>query len=140
MAGPYHPLDPLTANELKLCVQLLRDTGKISPSIRFVSISLIEPYKAKILANDVAPPFERSAKAVLLDRAKNETYEAVVKLAPEQKVESYLLVPGVQPVITLAEFAECEIAVRNSKEFIETLRKHYGKLLQRFVIYSLCIT
>ena len=35
-----HPLEPLTADEVKLAVSILRDTGKVSPTTRFISVSL----------------------------------------------------------------------------------------------------
>ena len=45
-----HPLEPLTAEEVQLAVTLLKDAGKVTPTTRFVSVSLKEPAKAFVHA------------------------------------------------------------------------------------------
>ena len=40
-----HPLEPLTADEVQLAVSLLKDNRKVTPTTRFVSVSLKEPPK-----------------------------------------------------------------------------------------------
>ena len=40
-----HPLEPLTAEEVQLAVCMLKDIGKVTPTTRFVSVSLKEPAK-----------------------------------------------------------------------------------------------
>src|SRR5437868_15318146 len=44
-AAIQHPLEPLTADEVQLAVSLLRENGKVTPTTRFVSVSLKEPPK-----------------------------------------------------------------------------------------------
>ncbi len=48
MSTAKHPLEPLTADEVRLAVSVLRDTGKVTPTTRFVSVSLKEPPKASV--------------------------------------------------------------------------------------------
>src|SRR5260370_31045677 len=43
-----HPLEPLTPQEVQLAVALLKDHGKVTPTTRFVSVSLKEPDKASV--------------------------------------------------------------------------------------------
>jgi primary-amine oxidase len=38
-----HPLEPLTADEVQLAVTILRDSGKVTPTTRVVSVALREP-------------------------------------------------------------------------------------------------
>ncbi|HEY7154620.1 MAG TPA: primary-amine oxidase [Gemmataceae bacterium] len=90
-----HPLDPLSKEELKTTVAVLRDAGKVADSTRFVLIHLHEPPKAKVLAGEALP---RQAFAVLYDWANNTTSEAVVDLSDKELV-SWKKVPGVQPAI-----------------------------------------
>src|SRR5688572_5852531 len=120
-----HPLEPLTAAEVQSTVRILKAQGKVTPTIRFVSVSLKEPAKSSVHGSDgrTLPP--REALAVLFDNATNSCYEAVVSLADERLL-AYRHVPGVQPTMTIDEQIECEQAVLNSLEFKAALRKHYG--------------
>src|SRR5262245_52907780 len=38
-----HPLEPLSADEVQQAVDLLKAAGKVTPTMRFVSVSLKEP-------------------------------------------------------------------------------------------------
>ena len=118
-----HPLEPLTADEVRLAVSLLRDTGKVTPTTRFVSVALKEPPKAAVLTP--AGPVPREAFAVLFDNATNSCYEATVSLTG-RAVTGWVHVPGVQPTMTIDEQVECEKAVLASPEFRAKLKEHYG--------------
>jgi primary-amine oxidase len=125
MTPPLHPLEPLTADEVRLAVSILRDTGKVTPTTRFVSVSLKEPSKALVHSFSGSEPAPRSAFAVLFDNATNSCHEATVSLT-EGKLVAWKHVPGVQPTMTIDEQVECEQAVLNSPEFKAALKKHYG--------------
>ena len=126
-----HPLEPLSLGEIELAVQVLKEqTDKITPTTRFVSVTLHEPLKEKILLseadhNDTAR-IEREADVVLFDNGKNSCYEAHLSLEGNGQVISLIQVPGVQPTMTIDEQVECEKAVLESKQFQELIREHYG--------------
>ena len=42
-ALPPHPLEPLSADEVRAAVELLKQNGKVTPTTRFVSVALKEP-------------------------------------------------------------------------------------------------
>ena len=63
------------------------------------------------------------ALAVLVDRAKQAAYEAVVDLVSNSLVSVTQLPGGIQPSIMLDEFAEAEQAVRRSPIFQAALAK-----------------
>ena len=127
-----HPLEPLTADEVQLAVSILKDAGKVTPTTRFVSVSLKEPPR-KIVADSLresagtrgasAPP--REAFAVLFDNGTNSCYETAVSLA-DRKLLVHKHSPGVQPTMTSDEQVECEQAVLASPEFKAALKKQYG--------------
>jgi primary-amine oxidase len=119
-----HPLEPLTAQEVGRAVGLLREHGKVTPTTRFVSVSLKEPPKDTVHSPGKQTP-PREAFAVLFDNATNSCYEAAVSLATGELL-SHRHVPGVQPTMTIDEQVECEQAVLNSPEFKAALKKHYG--------------
>jgi primary-amine oxidase len=118
-----HPLDPLTGEELKAVVELLRSSPSLSEKIRFGSIVLKEPSKAAVLEwTPESDPLEREAFCILLDNDENKTMEAVVSLTSSQVV-SLEHIPGVQPAIMLDEFPECEATIKKSELFRAALAK-----------------
>ncbi len=121
-ASGAHPLDPLTAEEIAGAVEILRASGKIATTARFVTLTLHEPAKDLILGYHDGQPTDREAFIGILDNADGATYEAVVSLS-RGVVTAWRHVPGVQPSIMLDEFFECENALKADPAFQEALRK-----------------
>src|SRR5262245_27608085 len=92
-----HPLEPLSPQEVRLAVSLLKDNGKVTPTTRFVSVALKEPDKA-VVHGFTGPPPPREAFAVLFANARNACYEATLSLTDE-KLLAWNHVPGVQPTM-----------------------------------------
>jgi primary-amine oxidase len=124
-AAIQHPLEPLTASEVQLAVSLLKENGKVTPTTRFVSVSLKEPPKEFVHRFRGGEPIRRDARAVLFDNGTNSCYEAELSLT-DRRLSAYKHVPGVQPTMTFDEQVECEQAVLASAEFKAALKKHYG--------------
>jgi len=120
-----HPLEPLSAAEVAIAVQALRDAGKVTPTTRFVSVMLKEPPKEAVHAGTGWEKLPRVAAAVLFDNATNSCFEAEVDVTAGA-VAAHRHVPGVQPTMTIDEQVECEQAVLNSPEFAAALAKHHG--------------
>ena len=131
-SGAAHPLDPLTSEEIARAVEILRASGKIATTARFVTVTLHEPAKDLVLGYHDGQPTDREAFIVILDNADGATYEAVVSLS-RGVVTAWRHVPGVQPSIMLDEFFECENALKADPAFQEALRKRgitdYGLLM-----------
>ncbi len=123
MSTVKHPLEPLTGEEVRLAVSILRDAGRVNPTTRFVSVSLAEPSKA--LVHDSNPTLARQAFVVLFDNATNACHEATLSLTARE-VLHWKHVPGAQPTMTIDEQVECEQAVLASPEFKAALKKQYG--------------
>jgi primary-amine oxidase len=119
-----HPLEPLTPQEVQLAVTLLKDNGKVTPTTRFVSVSLKEPSKDFVHKFTGNESLRREAAAVLFDNGTNSCYETMLSLT-DRKLLSWKHVPGVQPTMTSDEQVECEQAVLASPEFKAALKKHY---------------
>lgn len=120
-----HPLEPLSSAEVAAAVALLKKEGKVTPTTRFVSVSLKEPDKALVHAFQPGQSIPRQAKAVLFDNATNSCFETSVCLS-SAKLLTFVKIPGVQPTMTMDEQVECEQAVLASPEFRAALKKHYG--------------
>jgi primary-amine oxidase len=121
----FHPLEPLSCEEVLLTVQLLRQADKITPSMRFVSVSLWEPSKESVHQFDGKQFPNRQAFVVLFDNATNVCHEVIVCLQSKQIID-WKSIPNVQPTMTIDEQAECEQTVIHSPLFKEALKRHYG--------------
>ena len=120
-----HPLEPLAAEEMQHAVALLHDAGKVTPTTRFVSISLKEPSKEAVHGFTSGSPLKREAFVVLFDNAANACYEATLSLT-DAKLLAYQHIPNVQPTMTIDEQIECEQAVMSNPEFKALLKEHYA--------------
>jgi primary-amine oxidase len=118
-----HPLDPLYSAELEEVVRILGRERYLGDNVRIASINLIEPAKSLVEKHQPRSPFERKALAVLMDRGKRASYEAVVDLVNKSVSSVTPLPSGVQPSVMLDEFSECEQAVRRSPLFQAALKK-----------------
>lgn len=118
-----HPLEPLSATEVQQTIRLLKGAGKVTPTTRFVSVSLKEPAKDLVHGGAKEPP--REAYIVLFDNGTNTAHHAVVSLTQE-RVASFQSFPGMQPTMTVDEQVECEQAVLRSEAFKAALKKRYG--------------
>ena len=119
----FHPLDPLTSTEFSHASSILaRDKG-VADGWRFASIEMLEPSKAAITefaATGTVP--DRAARLVVLDRAENATYIAVVSLATDA-VLSWTHVPDVQANFTVDEWEECDAALRAHPDVVAALAR-----------------
>lgn len=131
-----HPLEPLTAQEVQLAVSLLKDQGKVTPTTRFVSVSLKEPNKDLVHRFKDKEPIRREAFAVLFDNGTNSCFETTLSLT-DRKILSWKHIPGVQPTMTMDEQIECEQAVLASPEFKAALKKYYGIEDTKFVMVDI---
>lgn len=117
-----HPLEPLTAEEINIAVETLKQKKNLTDQCRFVTVVLKEPAKDIVLNYVTGTPITREAFIIILDNETEKTYEAVVSIT-EQEVTSWEHIPGVQPSIMLDEFEECEQVVKDNPEFQAALLK-----------------
>ncbi len=119
----FHPLDPLTGAEFTQAAAILAREHGVGEGWRFASIELVEPAKAAVAAFEttgVAP--ERRARLVVLHRAENRTWVAVVSLDSDTLLE-WAQVPGVQANFTVDEWEEADAALRAHPEVVAALAK-----------------
>jgi primary-amine oxidase len=118
-----HPLDPLSADEIRTVAGILRREHGVGSGWRFASIELREPSKAELRTyeDDGTVP-ARLATVVCFERAANATYKSVVSVSAD-RAESFDHVPGVQPNFTVDEFVECDRMLREHPDFLAALAK-----------------
>lgn len=117
-----HPLEPLTAEEVRVAVATIKQDRSLSNRVRFMSVALQEPPKDCVLAYRPGDSIERQAFMVLLDNETAKTYEAIVSVT-NQAVISWTHIPDVQPGFVLDEFFDCETAVKANPDFQAALLK-----------------
>ncbi len=118
----WHPLDPLTPEEITDAVATVKAEYNLGEKVRFPMVVLKEPPKRVVLDFKEGDSIKREAFVGILDNEDGLTYEAVVSL-DTKTIKSWQQIPDVQPSIMLDEFIECEAAVKASPEFQEAIKK-----------------
>ncbi len=111
-AGAAHPLDPLTAEEIRQVATILRRRQGIGAGWRFASIELKEPGKDASQTPGAGQPGRREALAVCWNTGDGRAYRAVVSLA-DAAVTAWEHLPGQQPNMTVDEWHECDEMLRS---------------------------
>ncbi len=118
-----HPLDPLSAEEVRAAARIIRREHATTEAWRFASLDLAEPPKADLLAwSPDGDPLPRQAFAVLWDRTTNEAFEAVADLTADQ-VESWSPVPGATPNVTVDEYHDLDTALHEHPDVLAALAR-----------------
>ena len=121
-ATTAHPLDPLTADEIRAAVATVKREQHLGARVRFALVTLFEPDKDVVRGFEPGAPIERRAFVVCYDRDQGRTYEAVVALG-EDSVESWEHIPGAQPSIMIEEFFAASDVVKADADWQEAMRR-----------------
>ena len=121
-----HPLDPLTADEIRRVTGLLRrERGVARPQWRIAAIELREPAKEVVRGHRPGDPVERVARAIVWDTGDGLAYVAELSLGNSTGSADTLLAwepqPGRQPNATVDEWHECDEAMRRHPDVIAAL-------------------
>ena len=79
-ASVTHPLDRLTAAEIRAVKHVLANAGQLTEATRFVYLGLAEPDKSAVLAFRPGTAFDRQVRVLLLDRATGVGTDLTVSL------------------------------------------------------------
>jgi primary-amine oxidase len=105
-----HPLDPLSAEEIRLATRLMRADHRLAEAA-FTLITVAEPAKRDVLAWRPGRPVGRRARVVA------STAEGVAEVEVDlttRRIASFIPREGVQGALTLSEFLEGgQIALRH---------------------------
>jgi primary-amine oxidase len=113
-----HPLDPLSADEIRQVAAAVRDTRGAGPGWRFASIELAEPPKDQLAAALQAGT--RAATVICWDTGNGQAFRARVSLQAGD-VTGWEPLPGHQPAMTVDEWHECDEMLRGHPALIEAL-------------------
>ena len=116
-----HPLDPLSAEEIREAAAIVRRDRGLGNGWRFASIELKEPGKADLPDLESGRLTRREALVVCWNRADGQAYRAVVSLTGDA-VTNWQHLPGQQPNMTVDEWHECDAMLRAHPLVTEALR------------------
>ena len=115
-----HPLDPLSAQELKNVVQHARNIWKLDHRHLFAMVQLHEPSKEVINNWKNSDQVERAAKITLWNSATSTVIEAVITV--EGKEISFTEIPGAKAPILSTESEKAIKAAKADKRIIAALK------------------
>ncbi|MBC7897705.1 MAG: nickel transporter [Cytophagaceae bacterium] len=108
-----HPLDPLTAAEIRQAVTLLGQSGRVTPHSRYATIA-VQPRRK-------AGGESRAARVVGYDWSRHEGFVAVVDLGAS-RVESWTPVDG-EPPMRLLTIRRAEEIAQGDPRVVAALRR-----------------
>ena len=115
-----HPLDPLSAQELKDVVQHARNVWKLDHRHLFAMVQLHEPSKEVINNWKNSNPVQRAAKITLWNSSTSTVIEAVITV--EGKEISFTEIPGAKSPILSTESEKAIEAAKADKRIIAALK------------------
>jgi primary-amine oxidase len=121
-ARTRHPLDPLSAEEIRAAVSILRRDEGLGPRWRFAFIELAEPSKQAVRDFSAGDAIVREALAVCWNRDDGQTYKARISIT-EPRVLAWEHQPGKQANFTEDEFYECNEELRKDPRVIAALER-----------------
>ncbi|MER1999606.1 MAG: primary-amine oxidase [Lysinibacillus sp.] len=116
-----HPLEPLSAKEIELAVEILKREQELTSKVRFASIVLEEPAKEVVFNFQPGDAFNREVAMILLEPETNQTFEATVSLTLNT-VTRFEAIDDVKPGFMLDEFDEIEKLVIADPAYQEALK------------------
>jgi primary-amine oxidase len=128
-----HPLDPLTAEEIRQAAAIVRRDHGVDQRWRIASIELREPSKAAVREWQPGAEGEREARVVCWNREDGKAYKALVSLTADAVV-SWAHQPDGQPNMTGDEVHECDVAMRREPQVIEALARRGITDMDRVVV------
>ncbi|TWI50514.1 primary-amine oxidase [Pseudomonas duriflava] len=118
-----HPLNPLSEDEIKTAVDVIKASSHYKPNLRFTEVSLHEPEKAQVwnfvyTGKPVDAP--RQANITVLDG--KHVIEGRVDLKT-QRLLAWTPIEGAHGMVLLDDFVSVQNIVHNSSEYAEALAK-----------------
>jgi len=116
---PVHPLEPLTEDEIRAAVTVVRATGRLTDSARFSTVTLDEPSKQAVTA------FERGDRG---DRGERRRVRLVIVPGPECSGIEAVVVVATGQVVAWEERSDVRPALLFEESFnaIVALHEHDG--------------
>ena len=117
-----HPLEMLTAEEVKRAVATLRDSGRLPEGALFASVVLHEPAKDVLAQWKPGDRVERRVRAVIVPGPECGVVEAIVDLGAGV-IETWEELSAVRPTLLMHEAAQAIGTIRANPEYLAALAR-----------------
>ena len=132
-----HPLDPLSAEEIRRAVSIVRREKAVDARWRFGIIELKEPSKQSLHSFARGKAVPREAIATCWSRDEGLTFKATVSIG-DDAVVSWEPRPGEQANFTVDEYHDCDEALRKDPRVVDALRRHGAEDMDRVLLDTWC--
>jgi primary-amine oxidase len=118
-----HPLDRLTADEIRHVKRILVREGLVTATTRFPWVALDEPDKRIVLDFRPGDPVRRAVRVLSLDRRTGASTWLTISLTEDSVVATRPIDAAVegQPPIMLEEFETVEAIVKNDQDWLKAM-------------------
>src|SRR5690242_3873664 len=117
-----HPLDMITADEMRRAAELVRADARFEPDAVFVHLRLREPSKEAVAAFAPGDSVDREVEALLCPKARLEAIEVVVSVTARE-IRSWTVHDGMRPALLFGESMTAIVGVKEHPEWQAALRK-----------------
>jgi primary-amine oxidase len=117
-----HPLEPLTAAEIRAVMGIIKASPDFGPAFLFETIELKEPPRAALTDFSAGKPGPREARANVFLGDAPGLWRLTVSL-PDAAITSKLFLATARPMIQLEQFLQIEGIVRAHPDFIAACAK-----------------
>ena len=117
-----HPLDPLSADEIRRACQIARERLALGTEARFASVRLQEPPKDAVRNLRPGDTVERQAWIVVMDREKRSLHDGVVSL-DEGTVVSWHERHGLQGPLLPDEYERVAVLLKQNGAWQRAIRR-----------------
>jgi primary-amine oxidase len=120
-----HPLQRLSADEIRSARAVLHKNGLVGESTRFAYLGLAEPAKDEVLAFRPGDPVDRQVRAILLDAATGEAADVVASLTSASVLSHRSLEPvkDGQPPIMLDDLELVDEIVKSDPGWLAAIHR-----------------
>ena len=122
MAANIHPLDPLSARELKVVVDIVLAHTDIGQRFFFEQIRLLEPNKTTVHEHKTGNDVDRNAFAIIWNRDTENVFQATISIT-KNELTCWTQLHDVQPVVVQAECEELERIAKSHPDMISGLQR-----------------
>jgi primary-amine oxidase len=117
-----HPLDPLTADEIRRACSIARKQFALGAEVRFASVRLHEPPKDEVRSFRQGDKASRRAWIVVMDRTNRSLHDGVVSL-DDGTVASWHERHGLQGPLLLDEYESVALLVKQEDSWRRAIRR-----------------
>ena len=122
MTTAAHPLEMISADEIRRAAEIVRADARFDPDSVFVHLRLHEPDKELVASFATGDRVDREVEALLCPRGRLEAIDVVVSVT-KGEVRSWTVHDGMRPALLFGESLNAILGVKAHPDWQAALRK-----------------